>query len=343
MGKFQDAVITTGDKWTVKQFCDRADQGLIKFDNVIQRNLVWNIKQKSLFIHSLILNYLPPECLANKKDGIYDMADGKQRNHAASSFIHNKFKLTNVPDIKDDEGNEYILNGKYFKDLRPDLQEIILSRPLPISIMDNASQDVVKEYFFRRNNGTPLTAARKAFAQAKSFDKIAELSDHPLFRIMFLDKAKGGDNSKGVVQRSYAILFCENKSMESKKISQYVKSTEFTDENVKAISEYYDILLNIYESLRDESKVTKRAMKKAIKQTHTTTLLPIVEYVVKNNIDIDILKNWIAYFFSAIEGATVNKVYNENVTKGTSKLGAVTARLDAMQNDLEEFIKNHKD
>lgn len=338
--KFFDYVTTTDTMWTAKQLCEYAEQGIVRFDNVVQRNYVWKKKQKSLLIHSLIVNYMPPEFLANKKDGIYDMIDGKQRYNAISSFINNEFKLANVPDLVDNGGNIYVLNDKFFKDLDEEIQDKITGRSLKISVMDNASQDVIKEYFFRRNNGTVLTAARKTFSQAKSFDEIGEMARHPLFELMFSKKSKDGDDSKGIVMRSYVILYCENKSLENKKVFPYIQRTTFTEDGIRTITNCYDTLVEVYTIIKDRNeKSNKKIMKRMMTKTHTITLIPIVKYVNENSIDLNVFADWLCRFFSSAEGATISKTYNENATTGSSKVGAVEARIEAMTEDFMEFIK----
>ena len=340
MVKYIDYVTTTDTMWTAKQLCEYAKQGIVKFDNVVQRNLVWNRKQKSLLIHSLIVNFMPPEFLANKKDGIFDMIDGKQRHNAISSFLENEYKLIGVPNLISSDDESYVLNDKFFKDLDEEIQDKITGRSLKISVMDNASQEVIKEYFYRRNNGTVLTAARKTFSKAKSFDKIAKMSQHPIFDIMFSEKSKGGDNSKGVVMRSYAILFCENKSMENKKIFQYTQDTEFTNEGIKIILDCYDILLATYNILAQDKKANKKIMKRMMTKTHTITLLPIIRCMIDNEVNLELFTKWLCRFFSSVDGASVSKTYNENAVKGSSKVSAVTARLNAMLEDFNEFVAN---
>jgi hypothetical protein len=335
--EFRDYVITTEDRWTAKQLCEYSKQGVVTFDNVVQRNLVWNRRQKSLLIHSLIFNFSPPEFLANKKNGIFDMIDGKQRHNAIASFINNEYKLIGVPDHFEN-GEVYVLNDKYFKDLDPKVQDKITGRSLKISVMDNATQDQIKEYFYRRNNGTPLTAARKSFAQAKSFEEIIHLSRHPIFDVILTGRARLGDESKNIVQRSYVILNCENKSLESKKVSPYIKNAAFTENGVKTVVDCYDAFLEVYNILKDiDEKANKKFLTKMRKKTNMLTLLPILKMVNDNKIEYAKVADWICYFFAPIEKTSVDEVYNENAKAGSSKVGAVEARIKAMEDSLLEF------
>lgn len=342
MSKFKDRVITTRTQWTAKQLCEYADQCSVKFDNVVQRGVVWKNKQKSLLIHSLIENYMPPEFLANKKNGIFDMIDGKQRYNAIASFIQNKYSLVDVPDVYDTDGNRYILIGKYFKDLDEEIQNKILGRSLEISVMDNASSDVVKEYFFRRNNGTSLTAARKIFAKAKSFEEISLMQLHPIFDVMFGSRTHNNDDSMWMIMRSYVILYCDNKSLESKKVFPFIERTAFTEDGIATINKCYDTMLNVYNLLNDRNdKASKKPKRKMMVKTHAITLMPIVKYVNDNNIDVETFADWLTRFFNTTK-TSISDVYNENSKAGSSKIGAVEARLKAMADDFMEFIGDNK-
>lgn len=339
MGRFKDDIITTKADWTVKQLYEYSDQGAVVFDNVIQRNLVWNKKQKSLLIDSLLWNYMPPKFIANKKGDTFDMVDGKQRHNAISSFIKNEYKLSGLINRADKNGELYILNDKYFKDLDPELQDKLTGRSLEILVMDNATQEQVKEYFFRINNGTQLSSARKTLAKARSFSEIINMSQHPIFNYMFSKTAIDGDDSKNIVMRSYAIIYCENKSLEKKKVSPYFNQTEMTEDGIKTVIDCYDTLVDAYELIKErDEKSEKKILQKMMKKTHTITLVPIVKIVNDEKIEIKVFADWLCRFFAPIDVATISSEYNEGAKSGSSKVGAVEARLKAMTDDFMELI-----
>ena len=39
--------------WNARQLCKMVKKGEIKFDNAVQRGLVWDVQRKSLLIHSI--------------------------------------------------------------------------------------------------------------------------------------------------------------------------------------------------------------------------------------------------------------------------------------------------
>lgn len=104
------------DSWSVNSFCKRYKRGEINFDNPIQRGVVWNKKDSSLYIHSLlydILIYQKPFLISQKENG-WDVLDWKQRGTSLIKFVNNEFVLTgleNEPPIVV-KGKEIFLNKK---------------------------------------------------------------------------------------------------------------------------------------------------------------------------------------------------------------------------------------
>lgn len=341
---FNDCVTTTDTIWTAKQLCEYAKQGMASFDNAVQRNLVWTQKQKSLLIHSLMVNFLPPEFLANKKDGKYDMIDGKQRHNAISSYLDNQYPLTDIPLLVDAAGIEYNFNGKTFNNLPEEIQDKITGRGLKISVMDNAGQDIIKEYFYRRNNGTSLTNIRKTLVVAKSFDAINDLSKHKLFETILSPKALGGDEARNVVMKSYGILYFDSKSLENKKVFPAMKRMMFTDEQIDIITTAYDIILEAYtyiqNNMNDDSNKNKLKILNRIKtKTHVITLMPIIaEIVIPQEVSIDQFAEWLYKFFNGTDGATPYEEYNKNSVRGSSQVSAVETRLSVAKQSLVEFL-----
>lgn len=346
MGIFLDLVTTTDTIWTAKQLCEYSKNGTVSFDNAVQRTLVWNKKQKSLLIHSLIVNFMPPEFLANMVGGIYDMIDGKQRHNAISTFLDNQYCLTDIPLVLDSAGNEYNFNGKLFNELPSSVQDKITGRGLKISLMNNASQEIINEYFYRRNNGTALTNVRKTLVMAKSFDVINELSQHDLFNIMIVKKGKGSDEARNVVMKSFGILYFETKSLENKKIFPFMKRIEFTHEQCTTIGLAYDTILAAYNhilnNIEDNSTKTKAKILNRVKtKTHVITLVPVViDIVVKQNIQIECFANWLYTFFSGNDGATNNRDYNNASIRGSAQVAAVETRLRVAKEDLTMYLNN---
>ena len=106
--------------WSVKQLVSSMAKGTARFDNTVQRSLVWTKEKKSRLIHTAILNLPCPPLYANvytneetgKKN--YDFLDGKQRSHAFKEFLEDGFELVDVPVLPFSDGIELDLNGCKF-------------------------------------------------------------------------------------------------------------------------------------------------------------------------------------------------------------------------------------
>ena len=86
--------------WNARQLAKMSEKGTIRFDHAVQRGYVWDIKRKSLLIHSMLIGYPIPPFYAAKNGECYDMLDGKQRTNAITDFINGKFELTDVPEVE---------------------------------------------------------------------------------------------------------------------------------------------------------------------------------------------------------------------------------------------------
>ena len=116
----------------------------------LQRDFVWNIKQKREIIWSILMRRnIPRMAMINTTENVYQIIDGKQRLSSMIGFYHNEFTL-----LIDD--SEY-----YFKDLPEDYQRQISGYAFPYYIVNedfgNKITDQQKIDWFKFINfaGTP--------------------------------------------------------------------------------------------------------------------------------------------------------------------------------------------
>lgn len=82
--------------------------GIIKLDPEFQRQGVWNLKQKSELIESIIIGIpLPILYIKENKDGKWILIDGRQRLSTIFDFMDNKFSLSNLTILKDFNGRKF--------------------------------------------------------------------------------------------------------------------------------------------------------------------------------------------------------------------------------------------
>ena len=84
-------------QYSIFELKRRYDKGKICLDPDFQRNAVWNQRQKSELIESVIMGIpLPLIYLAENEDGKLVVVDGRQRLSTFFEFLDDKFKLKNL-------------------------------------------------------------------------------------------------------------------------------------------------------------------------------------------------------------------------------------------------------
>lgn len=147
----------------------------IVLDPDFQRNDVWNKKQKSELVESILMGMpLPVMYFAEDKYGKLQVIDGRQRLTALFEYLNNEFPIFSAPILKKK------IKGKRFNQLEPKEQAKIEDYQLIIYRISPQTPDRVKFDIFDRVNrgGTQLNKQemRNALYQGKSTELIKELS-----------------------------------------------------------------------------------------------------------------------------------------------------------------------
>lgn len=128
-----------------------------------QRDDVWNIKQKSLLIESLLIGLPIPyifvadidETLEKDADGRVEIIDGAQRTRTIYQFKNNNFALTGLERLP-------ALEGAYFKDLPHSRQRRFGRTTIRLIELKNINEDGRRLMFDRLNSGgSPLKDMEK--------------------------------------------------------------------------------------------------------------------------------------------------------------------------------------
>ena len=144
-----------------------------------QRKLVWNNKQKSELVESVLLGIpLPLIYVKEDEDGVYMIVDGKQRLNALFGFINNTFPLKHLTILNDK-------NDKYFKELTPLEQNKIEDYSLTLYVIKAPTSDRITFDLFDRVNrgGTRLNnqEMRNALYQGNATRLINRLAEASSF------------------------------------------------------------------------------------------------------------------------------------------------------------------
>ena len=133
----------------------------ITYDPYYQRNYVWSNEKASYFIESILLGTEIPPLIFYKRDGRFEVVDGRQRFQTVDRFIKGEFRLSRkgLKSLKS-------LAQKRYEDLPHTVKSTFMDTTLrvieiEVVAVDDISEvheDLVKKEIFRRYNSgiTPL-------------------------------------------------------------------------------------------------------------------------------------------------------------------------------------------
>lgn len=151
-----------------------------------QRPAVWTTAQKQLLIDTILREYDVPKMYWRKLPGSpdrYDVVDGQQRLRAIWAFVDGVFRLPKDADPVDG----YAIAGRGYDDLHDDLRVRFDTYALDVVVLEDTSDDEVREMFLRLQNGTSLKAQEKRNAMPGAMrDFVRDLTRHEFFsRVAF--------------------------------------------------------------------------------------------------------------------------------------------------------------
>jgi hypothetical protein len=187
------------DDSSVYELKRQYDKDRIELSPDYQRGNVWNSKQRSELIESILMGIpLPIMYFFQNSSGIKQVVDGKQRLTALFDYINNKFSLSDLNIMSE-------LKGKKFKDLTGLQQGKIEDYKVSINVIKPPTPDRIKFDIFDRVNrgGTRLNnqEMRNAIYQGEATKLLERLKDYKYFK-------KATDNSirSKVMKDRYMIL-----------------------------------------------------------------------------------------------------------------------------------------
>ncbi len=319
--------------WTAKKLYGQFSTNKATSENEIQRGVVWNIQQKSLFIHSLIMDYpVPPFYAIKSGRNSFDFIDGKQRSTAIIDFIDGKFALKDIPVIEDDDG-ETDITGQRYADLPEDFREALDGYSFSIVLLEGATQSEIEDIFYRLNNGTTLKANDRNYAKAISKSEISELCNHKLFLTALTKNALSKMTQRTIVIQSLIMLFNEEPCLDAKEIGAFMRETTIEPEDVERLSSIYDKFLDIYETLSEDKKQNRYVMRKLLSRGNIPTLTP---FILQHGDDEKIIP-FFQYFFGGEKGACINNEYTLASSQGSGHATNVAKRVEILNNEFNRF------
>lgn len=140
-----------------------------------QRGEVWDEARKRALIDSVLRGWkLPKFYFVKLNEEDYEVVDGQQRLTAVYEFFANTLALS--------EGSAQVFGGPYYKDLKSKLSDAFDDFEIEYDEIEDASEEELKEFFQRLQQGLPLTSSEKLNSvHSKLRDYCQMLATHDFF------------------------------------------------------------------------------------------------------------------------------------------------------------------
>jgi hypothetical protein len=300
----------------------RYNDGRLIVDPEFQRSdKVWNFKQKSQFIESIILNFpLPPFYVSETREGKYIIVDGLQRTTALYEFMTEKFSLKGLEALVH-------LNDKSFSDLKVmsgAYQTKIEDKKITLYVLrPSVPMEVVFDLFKRVNTGgTSLTRQeiRNCIFIGKATTLLKELAESDDFK-KAIDNGIKPDRMKDreAILRYIAFQIFNYKEDYSGDMSAFLEKTmrtlnKMSDDDILKLKENFNRTMQLSYSFFGDKNFR----------------VPLMGKTTRGRINIAVLES-VGYFFSHEEDNFLHK-YKEGIIKKYSELLENKDYLDAVQN-----------
>lgn len=330
-------------EWTVRKLKNNYIEGIITFDNAVQRGYEWKIDRQSEFILSVILDKpIPPIYVTRNNGEEYSAIDGKQRSLTLIRFLNDEFMLTDIDsvEVEDDNGvvSEVNLNGMFYSDLDEVFQNAIQDAALSFVIINNPTDDQVYDYFYLLNNGKPLSAMTKTRVKAISRETITRLGSHELFKSALTAKAFERYTNEDIVVKSWAVLHEKEPSLETAKIRKLTESLEISQDDEMELVNCYDRILKVHDMIED-----KKVAKRILTRTHMISIMRVVNRSIEEHLPTDEFMKWISTFFSGKKSASISNIYNSAAGSGSAKKDSVMKRLIELEKSYDDYFFDRED
>lgn len=326
--------------WTAKALVNQMEKGRVNYDNAVQRNLVWDIEKKSLLIHSMIYGYaIPAMYFTRDGNGVYDSLDGKQRSNAISEFLHDEFALSiDTPAITDDNGCMEDISGLYFSQLPEWVQDRIRDYNLTIYYYEDMTEQEIREFFRRLNNGKPLSAIELTRANVPSLTVFQQLAKHSAIQFTVSEAGRKRFTDEMIAMQIYQLITEEYPDFSTKPFREWASKVEVNSDALDKITAGLDAYMVFVKSLID---VNNKVLRTVRGRTHFISCAYYCCLAIKNEVSQDEIHHTLTEFFSG--HPSISSEYNHTVSAGSAKPASVQMRRDVMRSLLPEVRETDAD
>lgn len=338
-----------------EQLLELHKKNQIILDSEFQREGVWNRKQQSELIESVLIGLpIPTMYFCEDRYANLIVVDGRQRLTAFFEFLNDEFPLSELKILKK-------LSGKKFSELDPVYQSKIEDYQLIIQVIKPTTPDSIKFNIFDRVNrgGTPLNnqEMRNALYQGRSTDLLKKLSRNKKFKMATDNGIKENRmKDKYLILRAIAFYLWMNNMIVDRRgnlikyngdIDDFLGKTmeylNFVDLNILKSIEHDFILsmMKIYEILGDNAFRLQNENKKRL--PINMNVFEVVTYImmqiskdnkINNLAEISFIRN---KYFKLIK----NEEFLENIRNHRDSVKKVNDRFNIFaRNFIEEIIND---
>ncbi|WP_281633073.1 DUF262 domain-containing protein [Flavobacterium luteolum] len=274
------------DTLSAFQLYRKYKNGIIKLDPEFQREGVWNPKQKSELIESIIIGIpLPILYIKENKDGNWILIDGRQRLSTIFDFMDNHFSLSNLSILKEFNGRKFseeleksiIPQSKHKDFIDSNIRGKIEDVNLVLHIIKEPTPERLTYDLFDRVNrgGTRLNnqEMRNAIYQGSSTKFLKALSKIDTFKLVTSNIPTTRMKDRYLVLRTIAFYLWKKKISNENGISIEYRSDleDFLAKTMKFLNKYaFDIetlendkysISKIEEKIIDDSELYRKVLK----------------------------------------------------------------------------------
>lgn len=336
--------------WSIPQLVKYIDSGKAIFDNPIQRGFVWGHFRKSLLIHSILYGYpipalyfkiirgpIDPEAKLKKRASadVYDNFDGKQRSRAIYEFMKDGYPIIDhidITPIPSEEGNLVDIRNLKFSELPDWAKDRLTAFNLTVYYFDEMSDEEMREFFRRLNNGQALRAIEITRVQTKHLQDFQKLAHHKAIQYITTKAGQKAFSDENTAMQLYNIITEETPDFSAVKFQAWAKAVEVSQDTLLGINNALDILYDIIMACDD-----KQIRKTLKKRTHFISAAYACYLGNQKNKDKLGLQQALIRFFNGSPSGS--EEYNESVGAGSAKPTNIIARCEIMR----ELVENLPD
>jgi len=332
---------------SVSKFDKLIESERLFFDFPIQRkDDQWNLKQKSLLVHSLIADYPIPQVYTiaevetkdNKTANSYNVIDGKQRITNLISYFKGEYSLHPDTPSVNINGTYFNIGKMKFEELPEQVQLEFQTKTLNMYYLSDITETERLDLFYRLNNGVSLSVHQKnkAVMGMDASIKLNKLSEHPFMiknaHFTPTQIRKGEDQA---VLLQTLMLFDEGyelKSFASDELTKYAQRLheEMNEEIFDAVEKAMTLLHDAYGNETD---------KFLLRKINLPTLIYVMKHFEDQDYDKQHLIDWLTLFSATVQGESdeIPTNYKEFAGSWGIKKVNVVGRLESITKHLDKF------